>query len=437
MSQKITIVFAALFFSVLNTNAQNLSTKGILDSLKKELKATDADTGMLVSPTGFNVFMQKKALNYLTGVSDLSLAKFYSTYSTDNDKLILGFNVPGMNPYTNRLAFVFNPIIEADVKNNFTSLYKDKKWKNNIRAGLKITYLLPRSTLNFWPDNIKSHVNDLKILRAQKYAIVSKRLTDEETAKTTRVTLLDGTTTLPSNNTLTQTQMRNKENEAYEEIGKAEAEYLEKEKTYTWMQTGWVSAWAFFPVTEAEKYISNNNATAFQKTKFKLWEVNLQFTYLLDIAKVGTFYASPWIKQFQNNSANADLMTNVDYGQYSQFPGANPLNLALLETNKAYIGDYKEFVTTNVNIQIVYITPWQNTLIKPGLSFRYEKNFGDYNPTNLRFGLPLAIQGRDKPINLELQYRINDINNYKNVADHVPTKTVGISLGLPIALLYK
>ncbi len=433
------LLITVLSNSIAFSQIKKITNDSILKEVKAVIIATDANTKKLVTNTGFNIFIQKKALNYLTGVSDLSLAKFYASYSTDNDKLNLGFNIPALNPKTRRLAFVFNPILEADVKNNFSTLYKDGEWKNNIRGGLKVTYLIPFSTMNFWADVNKNRKNDFKILRTNKYKELKEKLNKETVAKTTQVTLINDSVVYPTNDndTISNRKMKKKRNESFESIGLVEANYLEKERAFTWLQTAWFSAWTLFPITEAEKYISTDNTQPFQKTKFNLWELNLQFTYLIDNKKIGTFYISPWIKYFQNNSANADLMTTVDYGKYSQFPGINPQNLALLETNKAYIGTYNEFMTTNFNFQVVYITPFQNTLIKPGLSFRFEKNWGDYSPTNLRFGLPLNIQGKDKPINIELQYRINNINNYKSVADHKPTKIVGISLGFPISLLYK
>ena len=418
---------------VSNLMAQEITKQSILNDLKAEALQADNNKDQLLTSTGFNILMQKKSLNYLTGISDLSLAKVYATYGTDNDKLTLGFNIPAKNPSTNRLAFIINPIVEADLKNNFSILYKDKKAKNNVRAGLKATYLFPFSTMNFVPAEDKKAY---KVLRAKKFAAIEARLNSESNNETS-VTLLDGSDVKPDVKSSTIGEMKEKERQAFEEMGNAETDYLEKEKSYTWLQTAWISAWGFLPVMEQHKLTSPNNLELFENRKFNLWEINLHGTYLADFANKGTFYLSGWVKNFNNNSANADLMTPVDYGQYSQFPGSNPMNFALLETNKAFIGDYKEFRTTNTNLQLVYMTAFDKILIKPGLSFRYEKNWGDYDPINLRFGLPLSIQGKEKPFNIEVQYRINDISNYKNIADHSPTKIIGVSFGLPITLLYK
>jgi hypothetical protein len=376
---------------------------------------------------------------FLTGVSDLSLAKFYGTYTTDNDKLNLGFNLPLANRYTNRLAWILNPTLEADVKKNFSKLYEDDKWRNNIRGGLKLTYLVPTGTLNFWgEDAIKeSRKPDLKILRTKKFRELEKSNADAVKQLTEHVELLNGEKIAPTKaEELSDRKLRQKENALFEAVGIAEADYTEREKTYTWLRTLWVSAWGYIPLTTTEQYVSPDANQLFSKTNFKLWEINLQLNGLLDFAKKGTFYGSVWVKRFQNNSANAELLTVVDYGQYTQFPGSNPLNYALLETNKAFIGNYKEFMTNTLNLQLVYMVPWQ-TLLKPGLSVRYEKNFGDYSPANFQLGLPISIQGKDKPINIELQYRVSDLNNYSKKSDFETKKTLGFSFGLPFALLYK
>lgn len=417
------------FLLITASSISQITVTTIKSDLKTEITNVDGDNSKLLTNVGLNVLLQKRVINYLTGVSDLSLAKFYAAYTADNDKLNIGFNFPVQKVYSQRISFIINPIIEADVKNNFATLYKDGKWKNNIRGGLKLTWLPGKGKINF--DATNTTLVPLKILRSKKYDAAIKELD----AYSTQVTIVDGSKVTPI--MPDASKLRKKKKELYADLGKSEAELVEKEGSYKRMRTYWFSLWAYAPLTKTEQYIAKDASQLFTKKQFHLWEVNLQGTYLYEWRKYGTLYGSAWIKHYQNNSANASLMTNVDYGQYSQFPGINQINLALLETNKAYIGDYKEFLTTNLNVQVVYFFPVYDRWIKPGISFRYEKNWGDYSPSDIRFGLPIAIQGKEKPINIELQYRLNDIANYKNDPEHKIKKTVGVSLGFPIALLYK
>ncbi|RZJ36597.1 MAG: hypothetical protein EOO51_00315 [Flavobacterium sp.] len=425
------------FFSLF-AKAQLITNESILSELRTAIIETDTNSEKLLSPAGFNYFMQKKTISYLTGTSDLALAKFYGTYSADSDRLSIGFNIPASNPYTKRLSLIVNPFAEADIKNNFATLYKDKKWKNNIRGGVKFTYLIPFSTINFWAagsDNNRQ--NDFKIVRTKKYNELAAKLNAETAAKTASVTLLNGDNVVSDNFDTPQYKMKKKLKDAFNEIAKAETDYLESEEAYTWLQTGWVSFWFATPLTPNSTYVTEGYSQPFEEKEFHLWETNLQFSYLVDSPKFGSIMGSMWGKYFQNNSANADLLTTADYVQFDNLPGTDPSNLAILETNKAFIGEFKEFKTTTLNLQVVYMLPFNEALLKPGLSFRFERNWGDYSPTNLRFGLPITIQGKSAAINVELQYRINDINNYTNKTDFKSPETFGISLGVPFALLYK
>lgn len=432
MSSKFQILFLVIVFFAVTTSAQTRSIQDIFDEIEH---TNDTANKKIFTSFGFNVLIQKRVMNYLTGVSDLSLAKFYGSYSSENDKLNLGFNVPIYHRKQkdfNRLALIINPLFESDVKNNFATIYKEGKWKNNLRGGLKISYLIPFSTFN-------SNLSDkayIRIVRTNKFEEIQKLLAKEDSIYSTPLAIY-GENFIPSDPDNSKRKKNKKIYKLAEEIGLAEINEFDKRKLNSWMQTSWLSAWTLFPLTEADNYISPDYNQIFTTTKFKLWEINLQGTLLIDNSKYGTLYISPWFKYFQNNSAYADLMTKVDFQQYSQLPNSNYQNLAILETNKAYIGKYKEFLTKNFNFQIVYFAPFKNSLINPGLSFRYEKFYGDYSPTNLRFGLPITIQGKEKPINVEFQYRLNDINNYLVKPDFKQQPTIGLSLGFPFVLLYK
>lgn len=408
----------------------------ILKEIENQISIADLSANNeIISPVGFNVFIQKRVINYLTGVSDLSLSKFYATYGSDKSKLDLGFNIPVYFNSNRQLFLVVNPIFQANMKSEFSTLYSDGKWKNDIKGGLKLTYLIGKSSLT--PEKNESK-NNLKVFRTKKYNEIKKQFEKEYSEKEEKVALISNKVDEKSYviKDLNKKELKYKRNKTLDDFGKDEAEFLIKEKGYSKFNTFWFSFWVLFPLSEADNYISPNNTQLFEKIKFSLWDVNFQFTWLHEKRRIGTFYFTPWIKVFQNNSAYADLMKKVDYVQYSQFPNSNTQNLALLDNNKAFIGDFDEFITTNINFQFVYMTPLEKKLIKPGFSFRFEKNWGEFSPTNLRFGLPISIQGKEKPVNIELQYRINDVGNYLGVDDHETSKIFGISLGLPIVLLY-
>jgi hypothetical protein len=482
MKTNILILLIVLVLFNITTNAQTKVTS--YDDLTKQVQeiviSTDTiSENVLVTGKGFNMFVQKKVSTYLTGSSEISLSKLYATYASESDKLTFGFNAIKTNKETGRLVSLFNPMLEANIKNNFATLYKKEQWQSDIRLGFKYTYLLPFSTINFLgmhePKDQKS-----KMIKKRNVATQSiiDRITKEKTAFS-----LAGNATLTQSQQLLKAPLEkdlsilqsksaqtpedtaqiakikvklsdinaltakdsvkyDKKLEEYEsEIAKAEVEALYEKDSYTWSQTSWISLWGFYPLTEKKNYIAENNTQIFSKQKFNPWELNAQFNYLRE-GHLGSFFFTTGYKVFQNNSALADLMTSADYNQYLQFPGIDTLNAVILETNKAFIGKYKEFVTSNINVQVVLSLSDKKKdggekFITAGISIRFEKNIGDFSATNWRFGLPLRFKGKDKAINIEPQLRLNNTNNYSNKSNYKVQPIFGINVGLPFTALFK
>jgi hypothetical protein len=476
-----------LMMSTINISAQKKveSYEDLKQKINDKAVATNtADEDVLVSGKAMNLFIQKKVSTYLTGSTEISLSKLYATYSSAGDKLTFGFNYP-FKRADDRLVSLINPLIETDIKDNFSTLYKKGEWQSNIRLGFKYSYFFssfgkkPATTINFYGlDGRKDQKSRMIRKRSEATMAIIDKITKEELNHKTQ-----------SNALLTQTQGELKAKyeaernslaqdksakaqkrlmkidsilkyvnllnanepinfdaklEAYEEeLAKVEVEALYEKDAYTWSQTSWLSIWGFWPLTERKNYMATDNKQAFVETDFKPWELNAQFNYLRE-GRLGVLLLSPGYKVFQNNSALADLMTSVDYNQYLQFPGIDTANAAILETNKAFIGNFEEFVTSNFNLQVVLALSDKKKkggerFCTPGISLRFEKNFGDYSATNWRFGLPLRFKGKEKDqaVNIEPQLRFNNTNNYADKVDYKVQPTFGVNIGLPFTALFK
>lgn len=477
-------LFTLPLFFVITVFSVKAQTKAkSYDELSTKVQDISIDTDkepedVLVTSKGFNMFIQKKISTYLTGSSEISLSKLYATYSSESDKLTFGFNKATFDD-NKRLIGLFNPMIETNIKNNFATLYKKGKWQSDIRLGFKFSYLLPFSTINFYGLNSASDQKSkmIKKRNAATQTILDKIIKDKAAyelagnatlaksqaalkaplaqelqtlqqkaeltnSETSRVTELQAMISRIDALTTKEPVKYDKKLEEYEdEIAKAEVEALYEKDSYTWSQTSWISLWGFYPLTEKNNYIAETNTQKFIEQKFKPWELNAQFNYLIESHKGSAFIALGY-KLFQNNSALADLMTSVDYNQYLQFPGIDTLNAAILETNKAFVGKYQEFVTNNINVQLVLSLSDRKKdggekLITPGISVRFESNAGDYSAINWRFGLPLRLKGKEKAVNIEPQVRLNNTNNYSNKPDYKVQPIFGLNVGLPFAVLFK
>jgi len=446
---------------------------------------TEIDTvtyNKLVSAKGFNLFLQKKMSIYLTGSSEISLSQLYATYSTNNDKLTFGLNFKRISNDDGRLKYLFNPLLETDVKNNFATLYKKEEWQSNIRGGFKFSYFFSSSTINFYgidnPNDQKSKMmkkrnealiaisesidktrinysrsNNPELLHNQKKLLENFKKKKEYISNKEQKTVDDieeikiieksisRLESLINDNANAEVDYKKLMEEYEDKIADAELAALYEKNSYTWFQTSWLSVWGFVPLTERKTFVAQNNTQSFVQRKQNLWDANLQWNYLTESQK-RSFYIAIGYKAFQNNSALADLMTSVDYYQYSQFPNTTVSNLAVLKNYKAFIGDYKDFVTNNLNLQLVLSLSDKRLkggerFITPGVSARLEQNFGEYSARNLAFGLPLRFKGENKAVNIEPQIRLNNTNNYEDKIDYKVQPTFGVSVGLPFTALFK
>lgn len=160
------------------------------------------------------------------------------------------------------------------------------------------------------------------------------------------------------------------------EFAKAEADLLENKHTYSSSYVFWFSTWGFYPLVNSEIYTSTDSTQPFKAHTSAPWEANLQGNFLWE-GKKGTMFFNVGYRIFNNNSALADLLTQVDYNQYTQFVGSANINYALLQSDKAYIGTYSQFVTNNINSNLVLMLPFKG-FCNFGISGKIEKNFGDY-----------------------------------------------------------
>lgn len=445
--------------------SQVKSFSEIETALRDEVKTVNGSRSIL-SERGFNNFMQKKVTFYLTGAGDLSIYQTFATYSSDNDRFIFGVNIPKLND-KGRLVSLFTPMFESNIKNSFATLYKKGEWQSDIRAGFKYTYIPAKGTVNYYPAFTGKNKAAPGQQNTQQFRMIGKRieilntlikkLKKEEadiTKQRTEVVpyITESVSQINSVGKQVQETDVNKIAAAiipdpdfpkklieYEkELAKLEAEAMEVKDAYTWSKLYWFSFWGFAPLTSRDYYTTPDATQSFEKRKFKTWEFNAQANILFDgLLNGSSIFLSATGKIFNNNSALADLMTNVDYDKYQQLPGANPLNFAKLETNKAYLGGFDEFTTQNINLLFVLTGPWKNSLINPGISFRYEKNWGDYSAVNLRLGFPLKFRGKEKPVNIEPQVRWNNVTNFSNKVDYKVQPVFGINIGLPFTPLFK
>ena len=105
-----------------------------------------------------------------------------------------------------------------------------------------------------------------------------------------------------------------------------------------------------------------------------------------------------------------------------------------LKYNKAYLGNYENFITPSAQFRLVYF-PVEYHL---GLSILVQQNFGKYNFLNSRIGIPVVLINSKKTpaIDFEFYVSFTDITNQSETKNTPENKTfVGMSLGIPLSRL--
>jgi|GEM_PF-1619964 len=446
------------------------------------------DRNLLVTSKAYNLFFQKKMTTYLTGASEISLAKVYATYSSENDKFNFGINFKWPRKEDEKLHTLLTPMLETNVKKGIATFYEKDEWKSDIRLGAKLTIMFRSGVITYdGLDNANSHKVNMVKKRNEALRAISKQIKTESSSYRERTSatlsksitlmrgsaqklkdslenirtalLIDGgaTTKLDKKIAELETEIKqvsslsdkpqvsidDKFKKYTSEIAKAEVEALYEPKAYSRSSVSWISLWGFLPVTESKHFTATNYTERFTEVKFNPWELNLQLNTLVD-GSVASVYCAAGLKLFQNNTALSSLMAEVDNQQYYQFPmsGADTFNTAVLKTNKAYIGNFDKFVTTNLNFLLVITAPDKKKkggekLVTPGISIKFEKNLGTFSAANWRFGVPLRFRGKEKPFNLEPYILWKNVNNYSDKANYKVQPTIGVNIGLPIVPLYK
>lgn len=435
--------------------------KNSLDAFIKK----PTSNGRLLTQKGIDLFMQNRVNNNLTGSSDLSFSKAYFTYSGEDDKLSLGYNLWWMQ-YDKKdkikwLPSVINPIFETGLKDNFAPLYDGSKWQAGIRGGLRMTWIISSlNTVSYAKicngSNWQQQARMINIRRAKKEEIDAK--IDNEATALDKYNKLDNTTisvlkehidsdkdckdksTTHLSGTINDATDYAEKLEDYElEIAKAEVEEMKKKNSYNWARVCWVSIWGYTRITGNEYNVSLFPSTSLSPVKYNDKELNIQGNMLLENRWLQSYF-SLTCQYMRNNTVMAKIrMTEIDFEKFvPATPSNDTLNYGKLSSDKSYWGYFKEFNTYSVSIQSTFLlgtrADWD---IKPGINIKISQYFGDmgYYPTNLTLGIPLSLRGKETPINIEPQLRIQNVFN--NADNPVNKTTFGISVGVPIIPVYK
>ena len=382
---------------------------------KLDRPVIEGDT-LLFNDKMLNLLFADKVGTSFGGSNDLSLQKFFFGLDNDDKSITLGFNIDSRRgKKLDRLKWVFSGALKFKATNNFATIFDgDGKFLNdNIGATYKIT-LLGKGTIDFTSNDTKDRKEAIKNNRKnlfESYAAAAKKNNTEKLASLKKQhnqamiydkELKDYTSILKA-----------KHDADYAELAQKEIDYIEENKMYNFISNRWISLEVFTPFGGLTYNITPDANTPYNSNRFYNISASLTGNYMRAYSSGRSMFLKASLGIKNNNTI---LVNNLKTQTFQTSTSAANNNL-IVTTEDVYITSYDEFVTTTFLFEPAFFII-SNAFGDFGFSPAVEFNFGTYNSTNWKLGLPISLKDKEgKPtINFEFQYKnIATFNEIVNV----------------------
>lgn len=431
--------------------AQTPSPASIIGEIDVINQQTIGTSGMIISYPGLNRFLGLKVASYLSDGGDLSLFNNYAVLNTESGKLSINHNFARKTP-EGRIKALFTAGVRVSVSDAFSAIVSDSKFSNDIGVVARYTWI-GRGSAYFDTDkqvqaaglapgsdgSQKMSANRKRAkIRAQLNAAMTQEAADFETYLGT---IRTGDLSAGDNLANVLITMRN---DFYSSLrtkylglfAEAEAKILEDINSQNLVTAGWLSVSAYIPVTTTKYNVAQSFVTSFGEKEIYPWELSLGYTRILESRRYGRLFLHASAGVAQNNTAATGQIAAVDLNSYKDLGGTDTLHYGLLASDKAYVGEFSDFVTPVFRGQVVWFPPSWSI----GLSALIEQRTGQYGPLNGKLGIPVKLKGKDDDsfVNFELQARATDLRNTISPEKSRSEKiTYGISIGVPFSSMIK
>lgn len=405
------------------------------------IKPCGSDDAAAISNRAMNIFLSDKT-GYLNAKADLSLFTNYVTFNTTESRLTVNHNFQKATGSDEPIKRLLSIGLSISVPNNFALGFLDNRHETGL--GIIIGYK--------WLGNVKTRFADctgngnkvsqkqtMDALRAgivNALAVEINNKEDDFKASLNEIDTEDvqglGSDSVKA---IIERNFYEELNESGEEkFATLQAEVLTETKNFKLISTYWTSIQCYVPVMFSRYVVAPFLAETFQQKNSYPIELTLNHTRLWESRRRGRFFATLGGGIFFNNSKFSYSLDKINYADYKIMGGADTQHDAALKNDKAYLGDYENFITPSVQYRMVYF-PVEYHL---GISILVQQNFGIYNFLNTRIGIPvILINSKKTPaVNFEFYVSLTDITNKASPSNNLVNKSMaGLSVGIPLSRL--
>lgn len=374
-----------------------------------------------------NIFLSNKLSSYLSDNTDLSLYKNYVTLNAAVGELSVSHNFHQPVDSDDWVRSFVVVGARANVANAYAARFSNKYFDNQLGITIQKTWM--GKPVTFY-DKCGSQKQAMDAQRAvilrQLYAEMARKATDfEHGAAMLKQEDIPGQSITVATEKLRQDFYALLREEFLQKFSQAQSDVLIRTNSYSLVTDSWTTLGAYIPIIPQKFAVSptiNDDAT--KKYNYPL-ELSLVHTRFWESSKAGRFFLSIVGKAFLNNSVQSAALYNAD---------VNGLEAHGVTVNKGnrFIGNYKNFVTPVAALKLVYIPPDSHV----GLSYRIEKNFGNYGAVNSVLGIPVVLIDKNgvPAINFEFQLLFSDMtNSIKGSQLPWNKNAIGLTVGVPFS----
>jgi hypothetical protein len=388
-----------------------------------------------------NIFLSDKT-GYVNAKSDLSLFTNYVTFNTSESRLTVNHNFQEATGADDPIKKLFSIGLSINIPNNYASAFLD--YRHETGLGLIAGYKWLGKVKTRFADctvyqNKASQKQTMDALRAGIVNALASEINNKEADFKTSLNTIDkeGVHGLNSDSVkaiIKQNFYEELNESSDEKFATLQAETLTKTNSFKLITTHWTAIQCYVPVVFSKYSVAPSLSEAFQSEKSYPFELTINHTRLWESSTKGRFFATFGGGILLNNSKYSYSLDKVNYAEYKIMGGSYTQHDEELKNDKAFLGDYDNFITPSLQCRMVYF-PVEYHL---GISILVQQNFGSYNFLNTRIGIPVVLINSKKTpaVTFEFYVSLTDLTSKADPAKEPVNKAMaGLSVGIPLSRL--
>ncbi|MEO6845408.1 MAG: hypothetical protein ABI184_09550 [Ginsengibacter sp.] len=407
------LVLSCRFIAARSQNPQQIIIE--LHQINQQITDNPCDkgNGILISYKAMNVFLSNKVSSYFSDKGDLSLYKNFVNINAAKGTIAINHNLHQPDTTNDNYVRSFTTIgARTGFANAYAARFSNAYTSNQLGGYIQKVWMgRPKTKFNFCgiqKQNMDAQrallVNQLSAELDEKAVAFKKELDQITAADLPGQNLKAAKATLSTNfcAALRATYLR--------KFAEAQSALLVNTNNYKVVKDSWTILGIYLPIIPQKFYI----ITGTEENTHYNYPAELMLTHTLfwEAPKAGRIFFSLGAGIIVNNAVQGGQLTSTG-------------------VNGSYAGKYNNYLTPATSVKLVYI-PLDSHI---GLSFRLEKNYGDYKALNGILGIPIVlIDKRGVPaVNFECQIILDDMNH--TIKSTLPGNgsSIGLTVGIPFS----